>query len=55
MKDHRRQLHERPLEFFTLQAAVLESEAKYLRMLQHPNILHCQAVLETKYDLVMVR
>ncbi|GFH11290.1 protein kinase domain-containing protein, partial [Haematococcus lacustris] len=34
------------------QAVILEAEAKFLRLLDHPHIVRCHSVLESKYDLV---
>ncbi|KAL6760960.1 hypothetical protein V8C86DRAFT_1826029 [Haematococcus lacustris] len=36
------------------QAVILEAEAKFLRLLDHPHIVRCHSVLESKYDLVLV-
>ncbi|GFH12588.1 protein kinase domain-containing protein [Haematococcus lacustris] len=35
------------------QAVILEAEAKFLRLLDHPHIVRCHSVLESKYDLVV--
>ncbi|KAJ9517890.1 hypothetical protein QJQ45_004180 [Haematococcus lacustris] len=36
------------------QAVILEAEAKFLRLLDHPHIVRCHSVLESKYDLLLV-
>ena len=37
-----------------IQAKILRSEPKILRMLDHPNIIHCKEVVETHDELVRV-
>lgn len=40
---------------FTRQAEVLRSEARWLRNLEHPHMLHCFDVFETRFHMVRQR